>query len=42
MVHLEVALHAIDPAVPIESVLLERDPDAVGMKPELLAYLLER
>ena len=42
MMHLEVALHVVDPTVPIALVLLEREPYAAGSQPQFLTYLLER
>ena len=39
---LEVALHAVDPAVVVVPVLLEREPDAAGPQTQPLADLLER
>jgi hypothetical protein len=38
----EVALHAVDPAVVVVPVLLEREPDAAGPQTQPLADLLER
>ena len=42
MVHLEVALHAVDPAEVVVPVLLERVPNAGSPQTQPLADLLER